>query len=339
MRKNLSLLSAGLILLCASIGYLGAESTPPPPTPAPASFHFTVTSDIHLKTAAFGKVLDAMKANSDGQGAFQISIGDVVDAAGQSPEAVRAVIDSKFGPKALWYPVVGNHDTKSEPALQWMRDEFNKGSGGRPPLKSTIKNPGPPGGAETTYSFDYGNAHFVVLNEYYNGTADIGTDGDIVPALLKWIEADLAANAKPMVFVFGHEPAFAQFRHVGDSLDGHAANRDAFWDLLVKYRVQAFFSGHIHYYYKELHQGVYQISDGNAGNGKDRQTTDLPGRDRRSGQGGSEGLAERCRWRNRVETGGDLHARGRQARCGRQAIHAGGSREDSGCSCCGCTQG
>jgi hypothetical protein len=219
-------------------------------------------------------VLDAMLANSDGQGVFQISIGDVVDAAGQSPETVRAVIDSKFGPKALWYPVVGNHDTKSGPAMQWRRDEFNKGSGGRPPLKNTIKNPAQAGSEETTYSFDYGNAHFIVLNEYYNGKADTGTDGDIVPELLKWIEADLAASTKPFVFVFGHEPAFARHRHVGDSLDGHATNRDAFWNLLVKYKVQAFFSGHIHYYYKELHQGVYQISDGNAGNGGDerRQT-------------------------------------------------------------------
>jgi hypothetical protein len=42
----------------------------------------------------------------------------------------------------------------------------------------SIVNAGPPGCEETTYSFDYGDAHFVVLNEYYNGTSDRGTDGD-----------------------------------------------------------------------------------------------------------------------------------------------------------------
>ena len=270
MRKTLSLLIAALALLFAPVGTLRAQTAPR----TPPSFRFTVTSDIHLNTDAYGKVLDAMKAHSDGQGAFQICLGDVVHAAGQSPDVVRAVVDAKFGPQALWYPVIGSHDLKSVPALQWWRDEFNRGGGARPPLKNTIKKPGPPGGAETTYSFDFANAHFVVLNEYYDGTADKGTDGDIVPPLLNWLDADLAANAQPLTFVFGHEPAFTQTRHVGNSLDAHPANRDAFWNLLVKYRVPAFFSGHTHYYYHELHQGVCQISDGNVGKGavENRQT-------------------------------------------------------------------
>jgi predicted phosphodiesterase len=54
---------------------------------------------------------------------------------------------------------------------------------------------------------------------------------------------------------------------VGDSLDGHQENRDAFWKVLVNHHVQAFISGHIHFYYKEVRDGVYQICDGNAGNG------------------------------------------------------------------------
>jgi hypothetical protein len=263
MKKTTFLLAVGLILLTGSVGCL----QPQPASPMPGSFHFTITSDIHQRADAYANVLDAMLAGSGGQGAFQISVGDVVDSAGQSPEVLRAVIDSKFGSQAVWYPVVGNHDTKSEPAIQWRRDEFNKGSGGRPPLKNAIKNPGPPGGTETTYSFDYGNAHFVILNEYYNGKADTGTGGDVVSALLEWLEADLAANTKPLIFVFGHEPAFVQSRHVGDSLDANVAHRDAFWKILVKYKVQAFFSGHTHYYYKELHEGVYQICDGNVGKG------------------------------------------------------------------------
>jgi hypothetical protein len=117
-----------------------------------------------------------------------------------------------------------------------------------------------------------------VLNEYWNGTtatgSDTATDGDVVPNLRTWLEADLAANRKPFVFVFGHEPAFTEHRHVGNSLDGHPQNRDAFWTILKSHHVQAFISGHIHYYYKELRDGVWQICDGNVGqaSGENHQT-------------------------------------------------------------------
>jgi Calcineurin-like phosphoesterase len=247
----------------------------------PSSFHFTVTSDIHQKTAIYGGVLDAMLANSGGQGAFQISIGDVCDRAGQTPQTIRDLIDSRCGAQAVWYPAVGNHDASvatTSASMTWRYAEYETGNGVRTPLKKLVSRPGPAGCVATTYSWDLGNAHFVVLNEYWNGGtaagSDVATKGDIVPALRKWLEADLAANTKPLVFVFGHEPAFPQHRHAGNSLDNNAANRDAFWDLLRQYRVQAFISGHIHYYYKDLRQGVWQISDGNAGNssGEKHQT-------------------------------------------------------------------
>src|SRR3990170_4017223 len=61
---------------------------------------------------------------------------------------------------------------------------------------------GPPGGVETTYSFDYGNSHFIVLNEYYNGSSDTGTDGDVVDALYNWLVADLNATDRSHIFVF-----------------------------------------------------------------------------------------------------------------------------------------
>jgi len=71
--------------------------------------------------------------------------------------------------------------------------------------------------------------------------------------------------------VFAHEPAFPYTRHVGDFLDAHPENRDAFWQLLEDYGVEAFIVGHTHYFSK--HQGdkdhvgeVWQIDVGNAGN-------------------------------------------------------------------------
>lgn len=30
-----------------------------------------------------------------------------------------------------------------------------------------------------------------VINVYYDGKSDVGTDGDVVPELLEWLEEDL----------------------------------------------------------------------------------------------------------------------------------------------------
>ena len=52
---------------------------------------------------------------------------------------------------------------------------------------------------ETTYSFDYDNAHFVVLNVYCDENSDIDTsaDGEISDHLYDWLVLDLEATTKP----------------------------------------------------------------------------------------------------------------------------------------------
>lgn len=76
------------------------------------------------------------------------------------------------------------------------------------------------------------------------------------PALLTWLEGDLTANALPIVFMIGHEPAFPQpdaaaphrLRHDRDSLDAFPTNRDAFWSSLPAHGVKAYICGHTHNY-------------------------------------------------------------------------------------------
>jgi len=258
---------------------------PPVAAPGEPSFHFTVTSDPHLQPDNYDRVLAAMQEKSNGPGAFQVVIGDLCDKPGQSPQALRDKVDARFGRDARWFAVVGNHDADvaaTSAAMTWRREEFNAGRDGRPALRGQAGvRPGPAGCTETTYSWDEGNAHFVVLNLYWNGGPEPGGDaagkGDVGPALLAWLEDDLAANTKPFVFVFGHEPAFPQYRHMGDSLDQHPENRDAFWRLLSRHGVQAYFCGHVHRYFKEQRDGVWQVCDGHAGRvkGGDRGYLDV----------------------------------------------------------------
>jgi|GEM_PF-2490781 len=242
------------------------------------SFHFTVTTDPHGYHATFNKVCQAINDLAGGPGAFCVSGGDDV---GQIWEN-RAIIDAHFGTSTIWYPVISNHDAASGVTMEWLRDEYDNGNNLRTPLKDYTNQNGPTGTVRTNYSWDYGNIHFIALNEYWNGgtnegsgTSTSGSDtaasGDIVPALYNWLAADLASCTKPFIFVVGHEPAFPFYRHVGDSLDAHKANRNAFWDLLETESVTAYICGHTHYY--SAHQGdvsgigsVWQFCAGNAGN-------------------------------------------------------------------------
>ena len=130
---------------------------------------------------------------------------------------------------------------------------------------SAVKN-----NADTIFTWDYENAHFVFLNQYWDGVSDTGANGDIVPELLDWLVADLEANRRPFTFVFGHEPAVPFFRRGGDSLDAHPTHRDAFWQTLEDHDVTAYICGHTHFY--SAHQGdrhgngdVWQISLAAAG--------------------------------------------------------------------------
>ena len=243
-------------------------------------FHFTVTADPRGNHTGFGDTLQAINTFCGGPGEFHVSVGDIDNTIPEN----RAVIDTKFGASAKWYPIIGNHEEETGADIQWLRAEYDTGNGLRTPLSdpSMTNADGPIGTQRVCYSWDYGNAHFVATNQYWNGgpTEGTGTDiskddtaasGDVVPALRQWLADDLAANTKPFVFVFGHEPAFPYNRHVGDSLDQYPDNRDAFWEVLEDEDVHAFFVGHTHYYSKHLGDkdgigDVWQFDAGNAGN-------------------------------------------------------------------------
>ncbi len=247
-----STLTAGFVLLVSQMT-------------AADPFSFVVAADmrgysgtgVYDDSRYFRGVCEAIAAT--GPGAFMVSPGDV-----DPPGQVSWTIEQTLGDDYLWYPVVGNHEAETPGDMEWLRS-YNVAGEDLP----HVVNAGPPGCQETTYSFDYQNAHFVVLNQYYDGVGDTDADGDVVDALYEWLAEDLAATAREHIFIFGHEPAYPQpdanngrMRHIGDSLDKYPARRDRFWELLTDEGVLAYFCGHTHNYSAIKIDGVWQLDTG-----------------------------------------------------------------------------
>jgi hypothetical protein len=190
-----------------------------------------------------------------GGGAFMLGPGDI-----DPPAGVRWTLDQYIDETYVWYPVVGNHEAETAEDMTWLR-AYDYGS----------VNPGPAGCPETTYSFDYSNAHFAVLNEYCDAAGDTITAGDVPDHLYDWLAADLTATDQELLFVVGHEPAYPQpdadngrLRHEDDSLNQFEANRDRFWALLQREGVVAYICGHTHNSSAVEIDGVWQLDAGHA---------------------------------------------------------------------------
>jgi len=237
------------------------------PTPLP-EFSFSVTTDMSEVSGReyidypnfFAGLLGYLKYF--GPGDFMISTGDVIPAAD-----TRWTIDQVLGEDFLWYPLPGNHDFGASD-YAFLRDYDYDPNGAAEP---NLVNPGPDSCPHTTYSFDYQNAHFVMLNVYCTEDSPWGIDGSITETLYDWLKADLVATDQELIFVFGHEPAFPQpdeqtglTNHVYESLDEYRQARDNFWQLLQDEGVVAYFCGHTHNYSAIRMDGVWQIEAGQA---------------------------------------------------------------------------
>lgn len=256
----LSLLPLVLQVACGRISYDTSAFVVPD---GAIEVSFAVAADMRQYT---GGNMDYFRGAVErisfgGAGDFMISPGDI-----DPPAGVLQTIGTYIAAGYPWYPVTGNHESETAEDMSWLRTYNPDGNS----LPNAV-NGGPAGAEQTCYSFDYGSAHFVVLNQYYDGFSDAGSDGDVVAGLYDWLAADLAANAQPLIFVFGHEPAYPQpdedngrARHMTDSLNAHEANRDAFWALLESKGVTAYVCGHTHNYSVYKQGTVWQIDVGHA---------------------------------------------------------------------------
>jgi hypothetical protein len=251
----------GLLLVVAATDARAAEP-----------LRFSVTGDNRGRSG-FVSVLQQIALLPGGAGQFMISPGDEDPIA-----ATREQLDAVFGKAFVWYPAVGNHEipAKDVDNMKALRDYYDQRLQGK-------VAPGPPGTFQTTYSFDAGEVHIAIINQYWDGTTEAGGDATtlagLVKPLRKWLAQDLASSRRPWKLVVGHEPLFPQpdkdwgtARHETGALQilSPAACKD-FWNILETSGVAAYICGHTHGYNRYRPEGskVWQIDTGMARGGKD----------------------------------------------------------------------
>lgn len=174
-------------------------------------------------------------------------------------------------------PVPGNHEVQDEKKVAYEAAEKiwlkvmapylkyggnGPGSGGEDQLKTDQSS--------LTYSFDYQDTHFVLLN-----TDPVGKDWTVP---VNWVTKDLAAARQHQVkhiFAIGHKPAHAYPVNLYDPAENvedglgklYPEMRDKFWAALVSNHSEAMLAAHNHVYYraKGPNGNTWQIIAGNGG--------------------------------------------------------------------------
>jgi hypothetical protein len=221
------------------------------------SVRFAIVSDTQgdpVNTFTFPIIVnEVLKMSPEVQ--FVIVAGDLVWGVDEYKTAMPAQYAQWLDITAPWfesdmtgakvYPIPGNHDARDPAKLAelWVT------------LFPDLPDNGPDADKQMTYSFDAGPCHIVMLNNYSAGIEHQVSDMD-------WLTSDLAGSSQPIKLVFGHDPAYPFYRHIGSSLDAYPEERDAFWQVLVDQNVRAYFCGHEHQYDHWLKDGVHQITSG-----------------------------------------------------------------------------
>lgn len=174
--------------------------------------------------------MNAYQQNRDA--AFFVNVGDLVDN-GQKYQEWKGWFDGIAGVsnRLPVVPVVGNHETYTPEHNFSMPTFFTE--------QFMVPQNGPTGLKGQTYSFDYGDAHFVILDSQFGEERQFIADS--LERQKAWLTSDLAATNKLWKFVFMHRPPYHN-RVAQEQPDV----TEQFVPIFDQYGVDAVFSGHDH---------------------------------------------------------------------------------------------
>ncbi|HHV74494.1 MAG TPA: metallophosphoesterase [Thermoanaerobacterium sp.] len=176
---------------------------------------------------------NAYNANKDAK--FFVNVGDLVEI-GQLYthwnnwfDAAKGVIDT-----IPEMPVEGNHET-------YQSSNYDAGKPKDFVSQFPVPQNGPDGLKGQVYSFDYGNAHIVMLDSQEDEEETVS--GDILEAQKAWLDKDLKNTNKTWKIVFFHKtPYYNKATRSNEQI------KAAFQPIFDKYHVDVVFNGHDHGY-------------------------------------------------------------------------------------------
>jgi 3',5'-cyclic-AMP phosphodiesterase len=199
---------------------------------APESFHFAIVGD-RTGEAQLGKWESVWSAVAADRPAFVISVGDVIqgmDDATAEAQWQRVFQTLTSYRRIPFYLTPGNHDVWSRKSEELFRKHS---------------------GRDLHYSFDYGPAHFVVLDN---------SRWDALPAgEMAFLQSDLDAHRNAAVkFVVMHRPSWladAALRNTAGGLH----------QIAKRYGVRYWIAGHVHQLIHAEVEGITYYSVPSAG--------------------------------------------------------------------------
>lgn len=200
----------------------------------PASFTFLVYGDTRTRHDVHRKVMEAIEKVPDPD--FVLQTGDLVE--NGTNEALWPIffdIEKNLLRRTVYIPSLGNHERNCKLFYRFF----------------DLKQP--------YHSFDWGAAHFIVMN------SDLGNEEDkeaFWAEQTAWIEKDLSAHQDAdFRFISCHHPPFTAY----SKRQGQNKEMRALVPMFEKYKVTALFAGHDHNYQHHLNNGVHYIITGGGG--------------------------------------------------------------------------
>ncbi len=153
------------------------------------------------------------------------------------------------------YPSIGNHDYGNLPYQSATVLGTNFPYFAQFTLPTNAEAGGVASGTEKYYSYNYGDAHFIVLDSYgsYNTTAS---------TMYQWLQNDLNANTQKFTICYFHHPPYTKGTHNSDSEIESVNMRQNIIPLLESKNVDLVLSGHSHVYERTfLINGHYGVAN------------------------------------------------------------------------------